>query len=43
MNERVIYAIASVDHLWIPFILSSYISGASETEIKSFLLIYIQK
>jgi len=35
MNERVIYAIALVDHLWKPFTLSLYISGASETEIKS--------
>ena len=43
MNERVIYAIALVDHLWKPFTLSLYISGASETEIKPFLLIYIQK
>jgi hypothetical protein len=34
MNERVIYAIALVDHLWKTFTLSLYISGASETENK---------
>ena len=35
MNERVIYAIALVDHLWKPFTLSLNISGASGAEIKS--------
>jgi hypothetical protein len=35
MNESNIYAIALVDHLWKPFTLSLYISGASGTEIKS--------
>jgi hypothetical protein len=35
MNERVIYAIALVDHLWKPSTLFLNISGASGTEIKS--------
>ena len=38
MNERVIYAIALVDHLWKPFTLFLNILRASETEIKPFFI-----
>ena len=38
LNERVIYAIALVEHPWKPFTLSLYISGASDTEVKPFFI-----